>query len=180
MRFIPNLLTFARILMTPFVLWELARGHYLSAGWLFGAAAFTDVLDGGIARRLGVQSKFGQYLDPVADKLMLSAIYIGLAMGHAVPVWVVLVIFARDFWILGLSAFALRFTQFRDLKPSVFGKVSTFCQIMAAVGIMAARAYEFPLFGQIADVLIWAVVALAAVSAADYTLRGLRYLSLKP
>ena len=174
---IPNLLTFARILMTPFILMELAKGHYLSGGWLFGAAAFTDVLDGGFARRFGGQSKFGQYLDPIADKIMLSCIYIGLALGHAVPVWVVGVIFARDFWILLLSAIALRFTQFRDLKPSVWGKASTFFQIMAAVCVMAARAYGNDVFERIAGILIWGVVALALISAGEYTLRGVRYLS---
>src|ERR1700691_4149562 len=109
---IPNLLTFVRILMTPFILIELARGRYLAGGWMFGAAAFTDILDGALARRLGARSETGQYLDPVADKILLGCIYIGLALGHAVPVWIVVLIFARDFWILLLSAAALRFTQF--------------------------------------------------------------------
>ena len=173
---IPNLLTFARILMTPFILLELAKGHYLTGGWLFGAAAFTDVLDGDFARRFGGQSKFGQYLDPIADKIMLSAVYIGLALAHAMPIWVVVVIFARDFWILLLSAIALRFTRFRQLEPSVWGKASTFAQIMAAVGVMAARAYGNDLFNQTTSLLIWAVAALALISAADYTFRGIRYL----
>src|SRR6266702_333464 len=113
---IPNLLTLVRIIMTPFILFELSRGEYLAGGWLFGGAALTDVLDGVLARRFGGQSKAGQYLDPVADKILLSAIYIGLAIGHAVPVWVVVVIFARDLWILLLSGVALQFTQFRNLQ----------------------------------------------------------------
>lgn len=176
---IPNLLTFARVAMTPFVLIWLARGNYLGAGWLFGVAAFTDIMDGWVARRFGGQTKFGQYLDPIADKLMLTACYIGLAAGHMIPVWVVLVILGRDLWILGLSAYALQFTEFRWLQPSLWGKASTFCQIMAAVGVMAARAYSQPVFDQIAVVLIWGVVGLAAVSAGDYTFRGIRYLSDK-
>src|SRR5580658_8992074 len=109
---IPNFFTFVRILMTPFILAELARGQYMAGGWMFGGAAFTDILDGGLARRFGTQSKVGQYLDPIADKILLSCIYVGLAMGRAVPVWVVVVIFARDLWILFLSGIALRFTQF--------------------------------------------------------------------
>ncbi|HWE53542.1 MAG TPA: CDP-alcohol phosphatidyltransferase family protein [Bryobacteraceae bacterium] len=173
---IPNLLTFVRILMTPFILIELSRGQYLAGGWMFGGAAFTDILDGALARRFDGQSKFGQYLDPIADKILLSCIYIGLALGKAVPVWIVAVIFARDIWILLLSAIALRFTQFRNLQPSAWGKASTFVQIMAAVGVMGARAYGIQAFGQIADVLLWGVVILAATSAADYSLRGLQYL----
>jgi cardiolipin synthase len=178
---IPNLLTFVRMLMTPFILIELSRGQYLAGGWMFGGAAFTDILDGALARRFGGQSKFGQYLDPIADKILLSSIYVGLALGNAVPVWVVAVIFARDFWILLLSALALRFTQFRNLNPSIWGKISTFAQIMAAVGVMGARAYGIEAFAQIAAVLIWGVVILAVISAADYTLRGVEYLrGLRP
>jgi cardiolipin synthase len=92
------------------------------------------------------------------------------------PVWVVVVIFARDFWILLLSGIALRFTQFRNLQPSLWGKASTFFQIMAAVGVMAARAYGVPAFGALADGLIWGVAILAGISVADYSLRGLQYL----
>jgi cardiolipin synthase (CMP-forming) len=173
---IPNLLTFVRILMTPFILVELSRGQYLAGGWMFGGAAFTDILDGGLARRFGGQSKFGEYLDPIADKILLSCIYIGLAMGNAVPVWIVIVIFARDFWILLLSGIALSFTQFRNLQPSVWGKASTFVQIMAAVGVMAAHAYGVAAFGEIANWLLRGVVILAGISAADYSFRGFQYL----
>ena len=171
---IPNLFTMLRVAMTPYILIELARGRYMIAGWTFGAAAFTDTLDGFIARRFGSESRVGLYLDPIADKLLLSSIYIGLALGHAIPVWVVAVVFGRDLWILLLSGVALRFTKYRELRPSVWGKASTFVQIMTAVGIMAARAYHNEVFGQIADGLVWVVAALAAISAADYTLRGLR------
>ncbi len=162
--------------MTPFILLELARGHYMAGGWLFGGAAFTDVLDGGLARGLGSSSKIGQYFDPIADKLLLISIYIGLAIGGAVPVWVVVVILARDVFILALSGLAFLYTDFRNLKPSPWGKVSTFAQIMAAVGVMAARAYNFNGFAVIAEWLIRAVVALALVSAFDYAWRGIVYL----
>jgi cardiolipin synthase (CMP-forming) len=172
---IPNLFTMLRVLMTPYILVELARGEYLMAGWTFGAAAFTDTLDGFIARRFHSQSRVGQYLDPVADKLLLSSIYVGLMLGHAIPAWLVAVVFGRDLWILLLSGIALRFTKFRELQPSIWGKASTFAQIMTAVGMMAARAYRNAVFGQLAGWLIWIVVALAAISAADYTVRGIHY-----
>jgi cardiolipin synthase len=173
---IPNLFTLLRLLLTPLILLELSRGHFMSGGWIFGGAAFTDILDGGLARRYGSTSKVGQYLDPIADKLLLTSIYIGLALGKAVPVWVVVIILARDVWILGLSAIAFLFTQFRDLKPSIWGKLSTFAQIMAAVGVMAARAYDYNGFAIVAGWLINAVVVLAVISAADYGWRGISYL----
>lgn len=173
---IPNLLTVVRIVMTPVILLALARGEYMLSGWMFGGAAFTDILDGSLARRFGEQSKVGQYLDPVADKLLLTSIYIGLAVGGAVPVWIVAVILARDVWILLLSAVALRFTGFRDLRPSIWGKASTFFQIMAAVCVIAAKAYANDWFLRISTVLIGGVVILAAISGIDYSLRGVSYL----
>jgi cardiolipin synthase len=173
---IPNLLTLVRIIMTPFILIELSKGRYLAGGWMFGAAAFTDILDGGLARRLGTQSKVGQYFDPIADKILLSCIYIGLAIGRAVPLWIVVLIFARDFWILGLSAIALKFTGYRNLQPSLWGKASTFFQIMAAVAVMAARGYDNTWFQSVATLLLGGVAILAAVSGVDYSLRGVAYL----
>jgi cardiolipin synthase len=89
---IPNLFTLLRVAMTPYILLELARGEYMIAGWVFGAAAFTDTLDGFIARRFHAQSRVGLYLDPIADKLLLSSIYIGLMLGHAIPAWLVAVV----------------------------------------------------------------------------------------
>jgi cardiolipin synthase len=173
---IPNLLTLVRIVMTPFILIELSKGRYLAGGWMFGAAAFTDILDGGLARLLGSQSKVGQYFDPIADKILLSCIYIGLTMAKAVPLWIVLLIFARDLWILGLSAIALKFTGYRDLQPSIWGKASTFFQIMAAVAVMAARAYNNAWFLSVSALLLDGVAILAVVSGFDYSWRGVVYL----
>ncbi len=158
--------------MTPFILVELSRGQYLIGGWMFGAAAFTDILDGWLARAFGDVSKTGQYLDPIADKILLSCIYIGLALGGAVPVWIVYLIFARDLWILLLSGIALRFTSFRQLQPSIWGKASTFCQVMAAVAVMGEHAYGYAWFFGWAKFLIAGVVILAAISGVDYSLRG--------
>jgi cardiolipin synthase (CMP-forming) len=165
-----------RIIMTPFILIELSKGQYMAGGWMFGGAAFTDILDGGLARRFGGQSKIGQYFDPIADKILRSCIYIGLAMAGAVPVWIVVLIFARDLWILALSGVALSCTEFRDLQPSLWGKASTFFQIMAAVAVMAARAYDNAWFLKISTVLLGGVAILAAVSGIDYGLRGVAYL----
>src|SRR5579871_833699 len=173
---IPNLLTLVRIALTPFVLIALAHGRYALAGWMFGGAAWTDIFDGLLARRFDSQSKVGQYLDPIADKILLTSLYIGLALGHAVPVWIVVLILTRDAWILLMSGVALRFTSFRGLQPSVWGKASTFFQIMAAVCVIGARAYDSAWFLTASNLLLAAVVALAVVSGVDYSLRGIRYL----
>jgi len=172
---IPNLFTALRIFMTPFILTALARGHFLLGGWLFGGAAFTDMLDGAVARKFGGETKFGQYLDPIADKTLLVSMYLGLAAGHAIPVWTVVLIFGRDLWILAMSAVALKFTTYRDLTPSVWGKASTFLQIMTAIALMGAYGYKDSVLLRICGFLIWGLAALAVVSGLDYTWRGVRW-----
>ncbi|MES1258052.1 MAG: CDP-alcohol phosphatidyltransferase family protein [Acidobacteriota bacterium] len=172
---IPNLFTALRIFMTPFVLYALANGRYLLAGWLFGGAALTDMLDGTVARHFGGETKFGAYLDPIADKFLLSGIYCGLAFGRAVPLWIVLVIFGRDLWILALSAAAFKFTTFRSFEPSPWGKASTFLQVMTAVALMGARGYNDVVLAKICNVLLAGIVILAIVSASEYTWRGLAW-----
>jgi len=173
---IPNLFTMIRVMMTPFILLALARGEFLLGGWLFGGAALTDLLDGAIARRFGGESRIGLYLDPIADKILLSSIYIGLAAGKAIEWWLVAVIFGRDFWILLLSGIALQFTTFRRLEPSVWGKASTFLQVMTAIALMAGYGYREPILLRICTGLIFGVVTLALVSATEYTLRGVFWL----
>jgi cardiolipin synthase (CMP-forming) len=172
---IPNLFTALRIFLTPFILYFLARGHFLVGGWLFGGAALTDMLDGTVARHFGGETKIGAYLDPLADKFLLSGIYIGLAAGHAVPLWSVLVIFGRDLWILALSGYAFKFTSFRDMHPSRWGKASTFLQVMTAIAVMAKMGYQDDSLTAICECLIAGVVLLAAISASDYTWRGISW-----
>lgn len=169
---IPNLFTAIRIFMTPFILYALAKGHFLVGGWLFGGAALTDMLDGTVARRFGGETKLGAYLDPIADKFLLCGIYVGLAAGHAVPLWSVCVIFGRDLWILALSALAFRFTSFRDFTPSAWGKASTFLQIMTAIAVMGAVGYQDRVLAEISNALIVGIVLLAVISCLEYTWRG--------
>lgn len=164
-----------RILATPFILWALARQQFILGGWLTGIAAFTDLLDGAVARRFGGETKFGQYLDPIADKILLSGVYVGLALGGAIPMWLLAVIFGRDLYILLLSTAALTLTQYRELEPSNWGKASTFIQVMTAVGVLAGRGYRDDVLLMVCESLFWLISAFAAASAGDYTIRGVRW-----
>jgi len=157
---------------TPFILWALGDHRYILGGWLVGLAAFTDLLDGAVARRFGGETKFGQYLDPIADKILLSGVYIGLGIGGAVPMWLLVVIFGRDLWILALSGLALAFTTYRELEPSTLGKASTFVQVMCAVGVLAGAGYRDATLLGICGLIFWLITALAIASAGDYTVRG--------
>jgi hypothetical protein len=86
---LPNFLTLLRLLLVPVVVFYIRDGRYWLAGWLFGAAAFTDILDGAAARWTGANTQVGAYLDPIADKCLLSGVYLALAWAHIVPWWLV-------------------------------------------------------------------------------------------
>jgi cardiolipin synthase len=173
---IPNLVTLLRIALTPLIIWLLATGHYLSGGWTFGAAAFTDIVDGFLARHFSSTSKTGLYLDPIADKILLSSVFIGLAAVRAIDRWVVYLVFGRDLWILLLGGIALRFTSFRDLKPNVWGKINTLVQIAAVIVVMAANAFFDSTLTILGGFLMYLVAAFAVVSGLLYTLRGVNWL----
>ena len=137
---LPNLFTLARLLLTPFIASGILTGHYGRAIVLLFAAGFTDVMDGYLARRFKISTRIGAYFDPIADKILLGAIYISLGLAGAIPWWMVGIVFGRDMLILAMAAYGLLFTQLRKFPPSVWGKISTFLQIGAALVVMGARA----------------------------------------
>ena len=137
---LPNLFTLARLVLAPFIAADIVGGRYARALILLFAAGVTDVIDGYLARRLQSATPAGAYFDPVADKILLSAVYIALGVAGAMPWWMVGVVFGRDVLILAMAAYGLLFTTHRKFPPSVWGKISTFCQIGAALVVMGARA----------------------------------------
>src|SRR5690349_12569245 len=106
---LPNLFTLSRLLLTPFVVNAILEGRHGAALALFVAAGFTDYLDGAAARRLGLTTQTGAYLDPIADKCLLCGVYLALAAARIVPRWVVAIIFGRDLLILAGVAVVLMF-----------------------------------------------------------------------
>jgi cardiolipin synthase (CMP-forming) len=137
---LPNLFTLARLVLAPFIASDILRGHYSRAIILLFAAGFTDVIDGFLARRLKASTPAGAYFDPIADKILLSVIYVSLGLAAAMPWWMVAVVFGRDILILAMAAYGLLFTSLRKFPPSVWGKISTFFQIAAALLVMGDRA----------------------------------------
>ena len=137
---LPNLFTLARLVLAPFIASDILRGHYSRAIILLFAAGFTDVIDGYLARRLKASTPAGAYFDPIADKILLSVVYVSLGLAAAMPWWMVAVVFGRDILILAMAAYGLWFTSLRKFPPSVWGKISTFFQIAAALVVMGDRA----------------------------------------
>lgn len=172
MRNLPNILTLCRLALAPAAVLAILAGRYRQALGVFLAAAITDGMDGYLARRLNAMTRFGAYMDPLADKVLLSAAYLGLGVAGAAPWWFVGLVFGRDLLILAMAGAALLFTRYRDFPPSVWGKVSTFCQVGAALALIVARA--FPSLDIRTGAALWIAAAATAWSGAHYVLRGAR------
>jgi len=166
---IPNLLSFARLLLAPFVATSILNGAYPRAIALFFFAGITDAIDGFLARKLKQASRAGAYLDPIADKILLSGIYIALGFTHDIPWWMVAIVFGRDLLILAMAAYGLLFTSIRKFPPSVWGKISTLLQISAALAVMCARA-GIP---NPTAIFVWTMLAATAWSGVNYAWRGI-------
>ncbi len=97
---IPNLITLARILLVPVLVWAIASDQIRIAFGLFLAAGLSDAIDGFLAKRFGMATVLGAYLDPLADKAMLVSIYVMLAVAGTLPLWLVIAVVSRDLMIL--------------------------------------------------------------------------------
>ncbi len=122
---------------------QLWIANYRLAILLLFIAGVTDALDGYLARRFRWTSRFGAYLDPVGDKLLLVSVYLTLGLRGAIPIWLMWLVLGRDALILAMVAIALLFTAVRSFPPSTWGKLSTIVQIGGALLIIAGYAF-FP------------------------------------
>jgi len=132
----PNQLTLARMAFLPFIVIKLLDGHFRGALILFLIAGLSDGLDGVLARRLKQQTLLGQYLDPIADKMLLSTVFLVLSIAHKIPWKFTVMVFSRDICILLVSAVLYTIAGLRDFRPSIFGKANTFAQLAAVVFVM--------------------------------------------
>jgi len=158
-KLLPNVLSAARLALAPwlfYLLWHRQYGLALIAIFLAGV---TDGLDGLIARRFGASSKLGAYLDPLADKVLLSGAFLTLAIDNAAPRWLAVLVLGRDALILIFACVAFLFTSVRSFPPSIWGKASTTSQIVYIVVLLAH-------FNDLLGVIF---VTLAEYSAATLT-----------
>ncbi len=171
---LPNCLTLARLALTPFIIEDILDGRALAAFVLFFVAAWTDVLDGAAARHFQAGTKAGAYLDPIADKCLLSGVFLSLAATHRVPWWVVGIVFGRDLYILLAALIMMRCTPIRNFPPSVWGKLSTFAQIATVALWMGRDLFQLEALDALSSAMLWVCAALAIWSGLHYTWRGVR------
>ena len=163
-----------RIVLTPVVMWLVVEGEgessELIAAALFCVAAATDWVDGRLARRWGVTSKLGSFLDTTADKLLVSGVLIALLAAGRVSTWIVAVIIGRELVIMGLRGVIA--SEGEVMTPSMLGKLKTSVQFLA-ITLAILRPGE-PIAGLYLDEWVMlAAAVITVVSAIDYLMRAL-------
>ncbi len=168
---LPNALTLSRIFLVPLlVVVLLTRADFweLIGGAIFGVAALTDWLDGYLARRRKEVTTLGIMLDPVADKMLISAAFISLVQMELVPAWMVVVIVGREFAVMGLRMVAVQ--QGITIPASPLGKGKMATQVVAILLLILGEKFMGPL-AVLGPVALWLTVILALLSGVDYFFR---------
>jgi cardiolipin synthase (CMP-forming) len=166
----PNQLTLLRMMFLPFIVIKLVEGHYSSALILFVLAGLSAGLDGLLARTLKQQTVLGQYLDPIADKLLLSTMFMVLSILHKIPWKFTVLVFSRDITILFASAVLFAIAGLRDFRPSIFGKANTFAQVAAVFFVMLFEISKSRWVAVARLTFLRATFAFTIISAMHYVL----------
>lgn len=167
-RNLPNLITLARLLAVPLIIWLILSGRYQSAFWLFIAAGVSDAIDGFLAKRFDMATPLGSYLDPIADKALVIGVYLTLGVANQVADWIVILVVFRDLLILGGVVLGQMLGIPPSVRPIMISKLNTVAQIglaAVALGLLA-----FPLDGRAIIDLLEILVAVTTVAS------GLTYL----
>jgi cardiolipin synthase len=158
------------MMFLPFIVIHLVSGHYRWALILFVIAGMSDGLDGLLARMLKQQTVLGQYLDPIADKLLLSTTFLVLSILHKIPWKFTVLVFSRDISILFASAVLYAIAGLRDFRPSIFGKANTFAQVAAVFFVMLLQIYPVSWVSILRLTFLRATFAFTIISALHYVI----------
>lgn len=163
LRHLPNFLTTLRLAAAPATAGLLVAGHFNAAFGIFAMAGLSDAADGFLAKRFGLDSQLGRVLDPIADKALMLAAFVTLALLDDVPVWAAAIVIGRDMLILLGLAIAVALRAPIGVKPILLGKLCTALQMFYVGSHLASLAFGFPL-GAIspADAYVVGIVALAS------------------
>lgn len=173
---IPNLITLARILSVPILIWAITAGEMRIAFLLFLAAGVSDAVDGFLAKRFGMATELGAYLDPLADKAMIVSMYVALGVAEAIPRWLVILVVSRDVMIVGAVILSWLVDKPVKLKPLMVSKANTVAQIALALVVLAALGFDFD--ADVATLLLTALVAsLTLLSIAFYVAEWVRHMN---
>lgn len=164
----PNLLTLLRICIAPFLVAAVFGNHYALGFGLFVTAGLTDALDGTLARTLKQRSTLGQYLDPVADKLLLSTLFLVLLHQGLMPTTVTVLVFGRDVGILLVAAILYAAVGRREFHPSIWGKANTLAQIGAVAAVLLRQLTGALWVADLCTIMIDLTMVLTVISGLHY------------
>ncbi len=173
---VPNLLTIARILMVPLLIWLIISSNFGFAFAIFVAAGITDAVDGFIAKNYNSVTELGAYLDPLADKLLLVSIYVALGLQGFLPDWLVILVVSRDVMIVGAVILSWVVGKPVRMQPLFLSKANTTVQITLAAMIIGALAFAEPH----PVLILWGSVVvgfLTVVSGAQYMVNWIAHMA---
>jgi cardiolipin synthase len=174
---LPNFITMMRMAMVPFFVLAVWEGDFKLALWIFIIAGLTDALDGYLARRMDMQSLIGAYLDPIADKMLITVAYIALTvpLGQEVviPLWLTILALFRDFVIMLVAGVLYIVEGLREFPPSPLGKATTFSQVVTIAVVLLANVTPIPWW--IPEVCFYGSFGLVIASAFNYIYRVSRF-----
>lgn len=166
----PNQLTMLRLVFIPFIIINVLDGDFHWALGLFVAAGLSDALDGLLARLLHQKTTIGQYLDPIADKLLLSSLFLVLSFRQVIPWKFTVLVFSRDLCILAVAMLLYAITPLRDFRPSIFGKLNTVAQVAALFLVLLNEVTMHSWVDVATTWTLWTVFGLTLLSGLHYIL----------
>jgi len=173
---IPNIITIGRILLVPLTIWLIFTSQFLIAFIVFLAAGISDAVDGFIAKRYGLTTELGAYLDPLADKLLLVSIYVSLSILSTLPLWLVILVVSRDILIIGAVMLSWVLDKPVQMRPLWISKFNTTAQILLAGMILAVLGLGANL-GIFTTAAVYGVGALTVLSGAAYMREWVRHMA---
>ena len=167
----PNQITLLRLIFIPFVIISVFDAQWRWALVLLLAAAASDALDGLLARALRQQTLLGQYLDPIADKLLLSSLFLVLvASVRKISLALHIAVFSRDLCIVATAVVLYAAVGFRDFRPSIFGKLNTACQIATVFFVVLSQVVETRWLPMLVKLLLYGTFTFTTISGVHYVL----------
>ncbi|MGA2780401.1 MAG: CDP-diacylglycerol--glycerol-3-phosphate 3-phosphatidyltransferase [Smithella sp.] len=175
---IPNFLSLLRIILVPVIVIFLIQGSYTKALIIFVIAGLTDALDGALARLLNKQTKLGSFLDPLADKILLSTSVIALAIFNLIPSWLAVIVISRDFMILlGIVILSMMSVTY-EIKPIFVSKVTTALQIATVFFALLLKTYTFDIISyNLIIILSWLTASFTIISGLIYIIKGIKFIN---
>ena len=175
---IPNFLSLLRVILVPVIVIFLIQESYAKALIVFVIAGLTDALDGAVARLLNKQTKLGSFLDPLADKILLSTSFIALAIFGLIPSWLAVIVISRDFMILlGIATLSMMSVSY-EIKPVFVSKVTTALQIATVFFALLIKANTFDIVSyNLIMILSWLTASFTIISGLIYIFKGIKFIN---